>query len=564
MFRQICITRTNLLILLCVLCSVQAAAQQSSDPSPIPLVTSEVQPHIINRLNALGEMLEQKRLERETLSELIARAPTDGAIDEREKLVELTDEINRLRESFEMLAVGDIDLDIMQESSEEYDWREEMVEIVSPLLDTLKAVTERPREKSELRESIARNTQRLNISHQVLSSLDRAADANLDTEADSHLSQLIEKWRNEQQRYNQALLVDRAHLNRLNKQKVSFTNGFWPAVQRFLLGRGLTLILAMFAAVCTWLFMRFIWWFFSTRMISKEQRRRRVWYRLLSYSYYLLNLIVVIIVVIAVLYVREDLLLLALAVVLIAITAIGLRRFVPEYLREARLLLNLGSVREGERVTYQGLPWQVMSLNLHTVLRNPALDGILRIPLGTVSTLESRPVKDDLWFPCERDDYLLMPDGTFAQVIQLTPELVQLQVHGGMRQSWRTSDFFAMNTTNLSRGKSFGVGVTFGFGYELQSQSLTEVVPALKQAIEQTLVNADMADVLLDLMVDLSKAGESSIDYIIYATIDSKAASSYYRIQRLIQQTCIAVANERGWNIPYPQLTVHRLPIEAN
>jgi len=431
------------------------------------------------------------------------------------------------------------------------------------LLDTLKSVTQRPRQKTELRESIALNSQRLVLTKKILASLKEVSANELQPVAVARVNELTDKWLRDQQTYQQALLVDRAQLERLDNGTVSFTSGFWPAIQRFLLGRGLTLALAAFAAVAAWVFMRFIWWLFSTRLVSKEQRRKRVWYRLLSYSYYLLNLVVVLVAVIAVLYVREDLLLLALAVVLIALTTLGLRRFVPAYLHEARLLLNLGSVREGERVMYENLPWQVMSLNLHTVLRNPALEGVLRIPLSTVSDLTSRPIRDELWFPCERGDYILLPDESFAEVIKLTPELIQLKVHGGMLQSWRTADFYAMNITNLSRGESYGVSVTFGFGYEIQALSLSVVVPELEASIETALVEAGLQDELLDLMVDFSEAGESSLDYIVFATIDSSAASSYYRVRRIIQKTCVDVANRQGWSIPFPQLMVHRLPIEA-
>ena len=45
----------------------------------------------------------------------------------------------------------------------------------------------------------------------------------------------------------------------------------------------------------------------------------------------------------------------------------------PRYYAQARLLLNLGDAREGERVVVNGLPWQVRSLNLVSELVNPAL-----------------------------------------------------------------------------------------------------------------------------------------------------------------------------------------------
>jgi hypothetical protein len=41
----------------------------------------------------------------------------------------------------------------------------------------------------------------------------------------------------------------------------------------------------------------------------------------------------------------------------------------PSFIREVMLLLNIGAVREGERVVYNGIPWLVKTLNLYQYLR---------------------------------------------------------------------------------------------------------------------------------------------------------------------------------------------------
>jgi hypothetical protein len=277
-----------------------------------------------------------------------------------------------------------------------------------------------------------------------------------------------------------------------------------------------------------------------------------------AYGYYLLTSIVIVAAILVVLYVREDLLLLALAFLILAGAVLSFRHFLPRYIKEARLLLNLGSVREDERVVYHGLPWQIESLNLHTVLRNPELDGVIRLPLEVMSTLVSRPVKNNLWFPSSRGDFVILPDGTHGQIKHQTPDLVEINVRGGMSLTYNTSDFYAINLINLSREDTFGVSVTFGFDYALQAISLTKIPEKLYAAIESAMHEAGYSQMMKSLIVELSSANASSLDYLVFATMNSQVASDYYKLERLLQRTCISVSNDMDWTIPFPQLTVHQ------
>lgn len=56
-----------------------------------------------------------------------------------------------------------------------------------------------------------------------------------------------------------------------------------------------------------------------------------------------------------VLYFRQDLLLLAIMVVVFIGAALALKNLLPKYVAEGKLLLNMGSVRERERVIYNGV-----------------------------------------------------------------------------------------------------------------------------------------------------------------------------------------------------------------
>lgn len=154
---------------------------------------------------------------------------------------------------------------------------------------------------------------------------------------------------------------------------------------------------------------------------------------------------------------------------------------------ETTWLNMLVAVREGERVMYNDLSRQVMSVHLQTLLWNPTLEGIVRLPLDTRETLTSRPVKDQCWFPTRKGDYVLLPDPTFAQVLSQTSELIELRVKDGMIQWVRTAEWYAMSITHLPIGKTFGVALTFRFDHNLQAINLTGVPNSLHEATTKAL-----------------------------------------------------------------------------
>lgn len=547
------------LVLLVYLLTVLAASANAQDQSGVPPVLPDGASVQTVRLSELAELLEKKTTQRDDLKQLLEGASEGSMVQERNTLKNLNRDIARLNTTFETVALGDTDTSLLDpQEDENTDWRQDLIDILDPLIESLKSVTERPRQLAELRETNFLNQSKLAVAKAAQAELQEIPIGELDETTSTLVTDLIAKWQSEKDQLEQEILVGNSQLERLTADQQSFFSGVWPATRAFLLGRGLTLAIAIGVAFMTWIIMRTLWWIYTTRFTNKDIRRNKTWFRLLEYSYYLLTTIVTFVAVLAVLYIREDLLLIALSLLLIIGAVLSFRQFLPRYIREARLLLNLGSVREDERVIYNGLPWQVMSLNLHSVLRNPALDGVIRLPLDRISDLVSRPVKNNLWFPSNRGDYVILPDGLLGQIKHQTPDLVEISIRGGMSMTYNTSDFYSINLINLSRDETFGVSVTFGLDYELQAISLTEIPAALEAEVNKVLTDAGYTKQLKSLLVELSAANSSSLDFIVFATLSSKVAKDYYKLQRLLQQACVAVSNDKGWTIPFPQLTVHQ------
>ena len=151
---------------------------------------------------------------------------------------------------------------------------------------------------------------------------------------------------------------------------------------------------------------------------------------------------------------------------------------------------------------------------------------------------------------------MLLPDGSFGQVLQQTVEMVRLKVVGSTVQ-FGTAEFLQLNVRNLSR-EGFGVMVVFGIDYQHQEISLNHVPERFMAGLKTAFEQADYGNDLKDLLVEFKEAGTNSLDYLIYATMGGSVAASYFTIARLIQQTCVDICNHEGWVIPFAQVTIHQ------
>jgi small-conductance mechanosensitive channel len=374
------------------------------------------------------------------------------------------------------------------------------------------------------------------------------------------LDEVAASWRERSKDIQHSLELAREELINLERRDVNLLETFGGAIHDLIFGRGLTLLIAIIAGGLLWFVMRALREQMSRRRIKSGNKDYAARLRLLLYGYHLLSILLVAMAVLTVFYIRGDLLLLSLAIIAHVMLALGAWRFLPQYIHEGRLLFNMGAAREGERVVYNGLPFRITSLNLYSLLQNPELAGSVRLPLSAIGELISRPAGNEAWFPSRVDEYLLLPDGAFAQVLEQTVERVPLKVVGSI-VDYSSADFIQLNVRNLSR-EGFGVVVTFGIDYQHQSISLDQVPRRLREGLQTAFSRSDYGDDLKNLVVEFKSAAASSLDYLIYATMQGSSAASYYAISRFIQQTCVDICNQEGWVIPFTQVTIHQAEAE--
>lgn len=534
----------------------QVDAQAVIDQEPDAVKDANLK-QAVDNLASIQQSIESKRsVIRDFREQIKQLEDTSDKQALEQKIERIKNEITNLQQSFEHITLNGVNLSVLTEQPEQrIKWQDEIEQISRPLLSTLKELTEKPRQIDSLNREIERRENQLKVIQKAVDSLQVFKAQALVPAVVAPINDLLVDWQQRKADTQRALDIAHFKLTNLETESATWQATTGEAITEFFLGRGLTLLLAAILSLAIWLLskglLKLYWqWVYRTRHDIGVSHAP-----LVLYSYRLAVAIIIVLGILIVFYVRGDVLLITLAVIVLAGVALSLRQTLPRYTAEVRLLLGVGPVREQERLVLDDIPFMVESLSLFSVLRNPALEGVVRLPLHAMNEHKSRPAGDEPWFPCQPGDYVLLANGSLGRVLRQTIELVEVAVMESVVQV-RTTDFLTQNVRNLSRGK-FGIASTFGIDYQHQEICLDTVPARFREAIFARFEQLGMRDDVEDIMVELKAAGASSLDYQIYVVLNGRAASMYFKAQRLVQRACVDTCNREGWIIPFTQVTVH-------
>ena len=511
--------------------------------------------HFENLVDTIDEVERDLAQARKALVQVEVEAEREQA---QAEIDQLSQELASLQIAWEMWATGGVDLELFQsaDAKQKFDWKDELESVFEPILVELRRLTERPRKIERLRSEQAHFQLRLNTAETALDNIaDYRAQAP-SSELTDAFALLEKRWRKRHDDLQNRLALINFELDELLSPSVESEQDSIGALKELFSGRLLNLVLAVLAAVCVY---GLVWQ--GNRLYSRRVMRRNTspsfFARAIHLVLLMIGTVLAVLAAMVVLYVRGDWILLGLMIIVLVGMALALQRFLPSYLSEAKLLLNIGAVREGERIIYNGLPWKVQALRVYSVLVNPLLTGgRMRVPLSSLTSEVSRPyAQHEPWFPTRENDYVVLADDTFGRVIMQNPEVVQLRVFGAVT-SYSTTGFIDMTPRNLSLD-GFSVILRFGIDYEHQAD-VTEAIRETFESYLTTHLNKHrLGNYLEKVTFEFAEAGASSLDFIGVFSFDSAAAESYLKLNRLLQKIAVDACNAHGWGIPFNQMTVH-------
>ncbi|MGB5298421.1 MAG: hypothetical protein WBN48_06785 [Thiogranum sp.] len=474
----------------------------------------------------------------------------------KQELEKLESDLRTTTRNLENIAAG-VDISRLRaEKQEEFNFQKEIFALLKPALDEMKDMTSHVRQKSDLREKIAYYEERLPVIEQALSNISRLQEQSQDKSLQKSLKGTTGIWRKQQAFMQSQLQAARLELDKLEAAETSITEASHSYLKSFFQKRGLYLTEALLLVLAILVLSRLSDAAMERYISGFRKKHRSFRVRLVELAHRILTVIMVIFGPMIVFYLVEDWVLFSLGILLLLGMALTLRQALPLYWHQVQLFLNIGSVREGERVLMEGLPWLVERINIYCTFSNPMADISQRLPIADLIDLKSRPAKrDEPWFPCKKGDWVILSDGVRGKVIGISHELVQLVERGGAQLTYQTSDFLAKSPRNLVT--NFRIKETLGISYSLQKESTTSILETLHRYIQQRAEQEGYGEQLLNLRVEFAQAGNSSLDLAVIADFKGELGDLYNRLRRAIQRWGVDACTEYGWEIPFPQMTLH-------
>lgn len=532
-------------VLLLVLFIVTAASAQQPAPAPPP------EPASIATLRALLDSITSLRSDVEELNQK-AKATNDPKV--KGEADDAQHKLDEAEEHFDSVATQSASDDFSSNRSRaSFDLANEFNELVEPLVHELKAATDQPRQIEHLRSQLAAETKRLESAKQAVAHVQKTLESLPKTNTvalKKALQTTLDEWQETERETQGSVAAMRDQLANALAKRMTIWQILSGAIATFFLTRGLNIALAV--AV-------FLLVFFGWRELQRRLLHRLPWNandphrpfiaRLIEVIMHVFAFVIAAIAVLTVLYWAGDWLLLGLCIVALLALVLAAKNGLPKFYRQARLLMNLGEVREGERVVINGIPWQVRSINMFSELVNPSLKGaILRLPITQLVGMNSRPHQPgDPWFPCKEDDWVQLNDGTFGKAVSITADFVQLVQLGGAHRTYTTTAFLQQSPTRLTNG--FRVATIVRIDRAHQAEADEAIPSALKAGVQETLLKIIDASELKSLKVEYRGMPGVALEFDVIADCDGAVADKFGTLTRAVQRGALGICNQRNWRL---------------
>lgn len=474
----------------------------------------------------------------------------------REKINELSLKLRDMEETFDQLATDVGFLAFEEKKKVGVDWNQELQELLGPVLREVKKMTSHPRELEKLRAKIDIYSSQLEMTRKAIQNLFTLQSYATSPKLIEKLNGLMRMWQDRQLEIRTQMNIAIQRLDQRLEKKKPISETIQELLQIFFKSRGRNILFALFAFAFVWVALHYLHKLIRTfSPFHKQGRSFSI--RIFDMLYIIFTVVVSLLTLLGVLYSFGDWVLLSVAVIFILGVGWASKQALPKFWSQVTLMLNFGSVREGEVVIHKGIPYEVSSINIYSELANRKLGGgFVRLHIKDLVELRSRPIfENEPWFPSECGDWVILNDGGYGKVVGQTPDLVEVKLLGGATKTYKTIDYLAQSPMNLSSG--FRIPVTFGIDYGHQAVITREIPEIIERAVTDGLRAEGFTDSIANITVQFKEAGPSSLDVAVLADFNKSAESRYAVLERAINRICVDTCNLHHWVIPFHQVTVH-------
>ncbi len=506
-------------------------------------------------LSSLMEQMQRLNTAAETAAKDLMQKGGDNQNADQTQLKTINQQLTETSADFERTATG-VDPSLFgSPQNEVFSWKDQLTSLLQPIFKGLNDLTSQTRKKAELKETALSLQKQANATTQAITNLRVLISQSKDRELSKSLKELLDTWTKEQQRISDKIELNQLELNSLSANRDSFFNTINKHVFDFFKTRGLYLTLALLAFVGVFLILRYLFKIVLRNLPKNSHGRQSMSSRIVAAFSHFISLTFAVIALVAVIYATGDWLLFSIIILLLLGLLWTARQTLPSQWKQTILILNLGAVREGERLTMDGVPWRVDSLSIFCRISNPDLGLSLRVPISVMLDKISRPYNlEEPWFPCKKGDWIKLSDDSIAQVTSVSHEQVAINRYS-LDIVYQTSDFLAMAVANMSQ--AFFVRIAFGLSYDLQATITTSIPPIFRSFIQKRLDDEGYSSKCLSLSVEFKQASSSTLDLGVYLEFSGDQAHLRHRLERSLQRWCVDCCTANNWEIPFNQLTLN-------
>ena len=534
-----------------------AYAKDEAKPAIIKSTKAQLTNETLSTLLTYVELQDQFQREIKSLRKQLKRATSESEKNDYKAQLEKAEEsLKGTTKNLENIA-ADTDLSLLRiNKTEPFNLQKELFSLLEPALKEMKHATSEVRLKAQLRDKVSYYEEREPIAKEALQNIAALNKVNKNKKIKQALIKMNKTWSKQLVFIQSELQAKRLQLTKLESQEKSFANQSESFFKDFFQRRGWTLIQAFLAIISVLILSRLTHLLISRSIKGYRAEHRGVQLRVIDLLHRFFTFLLVIISPMIIFYLEEDWVLFSLGILFLIGLIWALRQAIPRYWAQLELFLNVGPVREGERLMLNGIPWRVKSINMYSLLENPVAGLVQRIDINELVDLRSRPADtNEPWFPCKKGDWIHLKDGIRGKVTGISLEFIQMIQRGGAVTTYQMSDFLSLSPKNLS--KSFRIKETIGIGYSHQKESTTSIIETLQETIMLRAIDEGYKDDIQNIRVEFQAANDSSLDLVIIADFKGSVADIYTRLRRAIQRWSVDACTANNWEIPYPQRTVH-------